>query len=56
MTEFIELMASLMNAAFRGKHYRDDLNGAGLKRLVVIALLMLAVLCAGISCLVLYFV
>lgn len=56
LAQLLELIASILNAATHGQTYRDDLRGASPRRLMVISLLLLITLCAGIGCLILYFV
>lgn len=56
MAELIQLVDSLLRLLADKEEYRNDLRGASPQRLMVIALLLLVTLCAGISCLMLYFV
>ncbi|MCC6500718.1 MAG: hypothetical protein IT313_10670 [Anaerolineales bacterium] len=56
LAQLLELVASILKVSTHGQTYRDDLRGASPRRLVVISLLLLIALCAGIGCLILYFV
>lgn len=56
MAELIEFITSLLKTVSHGGQYRNDLRGASPRRLALIAFLLLVTLCAGIGCLMLYFV